>query len=72
MSQQQQQQKQRKFYSCNNACGAMITFDARFKNADGTKFVPLIVNSLNQLEAHQCPNRKQSPQQQQQQQQQQP
>jgi hypothetical protein len=59
MERMSQQTQKRKFQPCRNNCGTLITFDARHKNANGTKFVPLVVgtDSLGQerLTPHNCP-----------------
>lgn len=64
--QQRQQPSKRKFCPCKQSCGMMITSDSRFKNPDGTKFVPLEehTNSVGEktLQAHQCPKRQQQQQ----------
>jgi hypothetical protein len=54
MMSHQQQQQNRKFYPCRKGCGTQVTFDNRFKNPDGTKFVPLVQDALGQLSPHDC------------------
>jgi hypothetical protein len=61
MSAAQQQQQRRKFVPCKFCHTTLVTFDNAHKNADGTKFVPLVEvsDSLGQkkLEPHNCPLR---------------